>query len=62
MPTIFKLLDVSGMDKLWFDGLKPPEKLSDKHHHIVLNKERATVIWVQMSSDTNPEINMIDSQ
>lgn len=55
MLTIFKLLDISGMDKLWFDGLKPPEKFSDENHHIVLNKERATFSRL---SDKTPKRNV----
>lgn len=41
MLTIFELLEISGLDKLWLDGLKPPEKFSNKHHHIVLYKDQA---------------------
>lgn len=36
--TISELLR-PGLDKLWLDGLKPPEELSDEHHHIVLSSE-----------------------
>lgn len=42
MLTIFELLEISGLDKLWLDGLKPPEELSDEHHHIVLHREHKT--------------------
>lgn len=41
MLTIFKLLKISGLDKLWFNRLKPPEQLSDKHHHIELDKKKS---------------------
>lgn len=37
--TVFKLLEVSGLDELWLDGLKPPEEFSDEDHHIMLHRE-----------------------
>lgn len=38
-PTIPELLQVLGLDKVGLDRLKPPEELSDEHHHIVLERE-----------------------
>lgn len=40
MLTIFKLLQISGLNKLRFDRLKPPEKFSDEHHYIMLQTQK----------------------
>lgn len=39
MLTIFELLEISRLDKLWLDSLKPPEEFSNEDHHIMLHRE-----------------------
>lgn len=35
--TVFEFnLQISGLDKVGLDGLKPPEKFGNKHHHVLL--------------------------
>jgi hypothetical protein len=36
--TILQLLNISGLNKIWFDVLKPPEELSDKNHNVRLKQ------------------------